>query len=250
MIAPPLKFICFPTASRLRRESGYRDHDADVVHDMRGADNERAAAHIAEWDIDVLVDLNGYSFPSRLPLLMRRPAKQLVAWFNMFATSGMRAFDWIVGDAAVIPSREEPHYCEKVHRLPGTYTAFEVLYPVPEVAPPPCLAADGAIRFGYLGSHYKLTDAGHRQLGGDPAARAASRACSSRPRRSMTARRRPICARDSRRSASMRLACASPEAASISISSAHTAKSTSRSIRFPTAAARRRWRRYGRECRC
>jgi protein O-GlcNAc transferase len=139
--------------------SGYRDHDADVVHDMRGADNERAAAHVAEWDIDVLVDLNGYSFPGRLPLLMRRPAKRLVGWFNMFATSGMRAFDWIVGDAAVIPSREEPHYCEKVHRLPGTYVAFEVLYPVPEVAPPPCLAAGGAIRFGYLGSQYKLTDA-------------------------------------------------------------------------------------------
>ncbi|HMD75297.1 MAG TPA: tetratricopeptide repeat protein, partial [Steroidobacteraceae bacterium] len=140
-------------------ESGYRDHDADVVHDMRGADNERAAAHIAECDIDVLVDLNGYSFPSRLPLLMNRPAKQLVGWFNMFATTGLRAFDWIVGDAAVIPSREEPHYCEKVHRLPGTYTAFEVRYPVPEVAPPPCLAANGAICFGYLGSQYKLTDA-------------------------------------------------------------------------------------------
>jgi len=139
-------------------ESGYRDHDADVVHDMRGANNERAAAHIGQWDIDVLVDLNGYSFPSRLPLLMGRPAKQLVGWFNLFATSGLRALDWIVGDAAVIPSREEPYYCEKVHRLPGTYTAFEVLYPVPEVAPPPCLAAGGAIRFGYLGSHYKLTD--------------------------------------------------------------------------------------------
>ena len=139
-------------------ESGYRDHDADVVHELRGADNERAAAHIAQWDIDVLVDLNGYSFPSRLPLLMGRPAKRLVGWFNLFATSGMHAFDWIVGDAAVIPSREEPYYCEKVHRLPGTYTAFEVLYPVPEVAPPPCLAAGGAIRFGYLGSQYKLTD--------------------------------------------------------------------------------------------
>lgn len=140
-------------------DSGYRDHDADVIHDIRGADNERAAAHIGEWNIDVLVDLNGYSFPSRLPLLMRRPAKRIVGWFNMFATSGVRAFDWIVGDEAVIPAREEPYYCEKVHRLPGTYLAFEVLYPVPEVAPPPSIAAGGAITLGYLGSHYKLTDA-------------------------------------------------------------------------------------------
>ncbi len=70
-------------------ENGYRDHDADVVHDLRGADNERAAAHIAQWDIDVLVDLNGYSFPSRLPALMHRPAKRIVGWFNMIATSGV-----------------------------------------------------------------------------------------------------------------------------------------------------------------
>lgn len=144
--------------------SGYQDHDADVVHDIRGADNDRAAAHIHEWAIDVLVDLNGYSFQSRLPLLMRRPARRVVTWFNMFATSGIRAFDWIVGDDAVIGPGEEVHYCEKIHRLPGTYTAFEVLYPVPDVAPPPCAAsgratAGGAVAFGCLGSHYKLTDA-------------------------------------------------------------------------------------------
>src|SRR6185312_7191795 len=36
------------------------------------------------------------------------------------------------------------------------YLAFEVLYPVPEVAPPPCLG--GTLTFGCLGSAYKLNE--------------------------------------------------------------------------------------------
>jgi predicted O-linked N-acetylglucosamine transferase (SPINDLY family) len=139
-------------------ESGYCDSESDFVHDLRGADNDRAAAYIGEIGIDVLVDLNGYSFQSRLPLFLRRPAPRMVGWFNMFASSGVNAFDWIVGDDAVIPRGEEAHYCERIHRIRGTYLAFEILYPVPDIAPPPSAASDGVITFGCLGSHYKLTD--------------------------------------------------------------------------------------------
>jgi protein O-GlcNAc transferase len=140
-------------------ESGYCDYAGDFVHDLRGADNDRAAAYIREIGIDVLVDLNGYSFQSRLPLILRRPAPHIVGWFNMFASSGINAFDWIVGDDAVVPAGEAAHYCEKIHRVRGSYLAFEILYPVPDVAPPPSAASGGLITFGCLGSHYKLTDA-------------------------------------------------------------------------------------------
>jgi len=137
-------------------ESGYRDHDADYVHDFCFVENDRAAEIIRQIGIDVLVDLNGYSVQKRLPLLMRRPAPRILGWFNLFATTGIAAFDWLIGDDSVLPAAEEPFYTEKIHRLPGSYIAFEILYPVPDVAPPPCLAGRGII-FGCLGSHYKLT---------------------------------------------------------------------------------------------
>jgi predicted O-linked N-acetylglucosamine transferase (SPINDLY family) len=136
--------------------SGYRDHDHDYVHDFVSVENDRAAEIIQQIGIDVLVDLNGYSVSKRLPLLMRRPAPRILGWFNLFATTGIAAFDWLVGDDAVLPAAEEQFYTEQIHRLPGSYIAFEILYPVPEVTPPPCLAA-GSITFGCLGSHYKLT---------------------------------------------------------------------------------------------
>jgi hypothetical protein len=81
----------------------------------------------------------------------------IIGWFNMYATTGIGAFDYIVGDDAVIPENEERFYSERVVRVPGSYLAFSVLYPVPDVAPPPCLAT-GNLTFGSFGSQYKLTD--------------------------------------------------------------------------------------------
>jgi predicted O-linked N-acetylglucosamine transferase (SPINDLY family) len=138
--------------------SGYREHDLDIIADLRGVGNERAARIIADAGMDVLVDLNGYSFQSRLNLLMHRPAPHIIGWFNLFATTGIAAFDWLIGDETVLKAEEESFYSERIHRLSGSYLAFEVLYAVPDIAPPPCLSAGGAITFGCLGSQYKLTD--------------------------------------------------------------------------------------------
>jgi protein O-GlcNAc transferase len=141
-------------------DSGYRDWEDDYVHDIRGIPNSRAAEIIADAGMDILVDLNGYSAQDRLCMLQLRPAPTIVCWFNMYATSGLGAADWLVGDAEVVRPDEEPHYRERIHRLPGTCLAFEVGYPVPDVSGPPSLASGrpGPLTFGSLGSLYKLTD--------------------------------------------------------------------------------------------
>lgn len=137
--------------------SGYRRHRSDVVHVITGVSNEVAAERIARTGIDILVDLNGYSFPDRLGLFIRRPARAIIGWFSMYATTGIPAFDYIIGDASVVPAGEEKYYTERVLRVPGSYLAFSVPYPVPPVSPPPCLRA-GLITFGCLAPQYKITD--------------------------------------------------------------------------------------------
>ena len=138
-------------------ESGYQANPLDHVHDARGLSNADLATLVTGTRIDILVDLNGYSYQRRLGLFMRRPAPVNVGWYNMYATSGVDAFDYIIGDAAVIPTSEEQFYCERVLRVPGSYLTYSVLYPVPDVASPPCLAT-GHITFASLCSQYKLTD--------------------------------------------------------------------------------------------
>ena len=137
-------------------EHGYFWHPDDRFHDIRALDNPQAARLVAESRIDVLVDLNGYSRMSRLPLFALRPAPIVCGWFNMFATTGMACFDYLIGDRHVLPPDEERFYTERIARVPGCYLTFEVTYPVPDVAAPPCLST-GRITFGCLAAQYKLT---------------------------------------------------------------------------------------------
>jgi protein O-GlcNAc transferase len=151
----------FSDAPRDRIKHGYCGHESDRHYDISGLSNEDAARLIGNSGIDLLVDLNGYSKVSRLPLVALKPAPLIVAWFNMYASSGLDCYDYLVGDQQVIPRAEERFYSEKVVRVPGSYLTFEVNYPVPPVAPPSCLAK-GAITFGCLAPQYKITGAAVR----------------------------------------------------------------------------------------
>jgi len=106
----------------------------------------------------VLVDLNGYSFQRRLGLYMHRPAPAIAAWFGMYATTGIDAFDVTICDPAAVPPAEERFCSERVLHVPGSYLTFSVLYPVPDVAPPPSMTS-GRVTFGCFCSQYKMTDA-------------------------------------------------------------------------------------------
>jgi protein O-GlcNAc transferase len=138
-------------------ECGYVDHAEDRIWEIDGVPNADLAQHIVEAGLDVLVDLNGYSFQRRLPVFLYRPARLQICWNGMYGTSGLLDIDWLVGDAAVIPAEEEHYYCEPIARVPGSYLAFRVFYPVPDIAPPPCLR-NGSLTFGCFASAYKLTE--------------------------------------------------------------------------------------------
>jgi predicted O-linked N-acetylglucosamine transferase (SPINDLY family) len=147
----------FSDAPASRIQHGYRRHEHDRFHDTSGLSNEALAHGIEDAEIDLLVDLNGYSTMRRLPLFTLRPAQIVVGWFNMYATTGISGYDYLIGDDLVIPPEEEKFYCEKILRVPHSYLTFEVTYPVPAVADPPCLTS-GAITFGCLASQYKITN--------------------------------------------------------------------------------------------
>ena len=139
-------------------ESGYVDRDEDRIWQIKGLSNVALARHIAEAELDVLVDLSGYSGQRRLPLFRYRPAPLQVSWMGMYGTTGVPEIDYIVGDGTVIPPEEEQFYSERVVRVPGSYLAFTILYAVPEVAPPPCVGSR-RLTFGCLASAYKLNEA-------------------------------------------------------------------------------------------
>ncbi len=128
----------------------------DQVHLTGSIDNDALANLIREQSLDILIDLNGYSVPSRLGLWTTRLARVTAAWFNMYATSALPGLDWIIGDEHVIRPDEEAFYSERVARLPQSYLSFAVDHAAPDIVPPPCLQ-NGFVTFGSLVSQYKIT---------------------------------------------------------------------------------------------
>jgi protein O-GlcNAc transferase len=136
--------------------AGYRPNPRDTFVPIRGLDNEHAAQRIAAAELDLLVDLNGYSVLGRLPVVAYRPARTVAAWFNHFATSGMTTFDCLIGDAVVVHPEEEVYYTEKIMRVSGTYLTFDVAHAVPPVEEAPA-RRNRHVTFGSFASQYKLT---------------------------------------------------------------------------------------------
>ena len=135
---------------------GYQRHPSDRFHEVAALDNDELATLFRSLEIDILVDLNGYSEADRLPLFLRHVAPVTIAWFNMYATSGLPGFDYIIGDAEVIGPDEERFFTEAMLRLPLSYLTFEVGHSAPPVIAPPC-TANGYMTFGSLVSQYKIT---------------------------------------------------------------------------------------------
>ncbi len=146
----------FSDAPESKIQHGYIKDSRDRFHDLSHRSNEEAAQLIAAEEIEILVDLNSYSRPERLRLFALKPAPVLVAWFNAFATTGMKSFDYIIGDEHVVRPDEQRYYTERIVRVPGCYLTFEVTYPVPDVVAPPCLSRKH-ITFGCLAPQYKIT---------------------------------------------------------------------------------------------
>ena len=100
--SPPLRRRRAVRGLRLHRPCG-----GPHLGDRRRAERRTWRSTSSRRGLDVLVDLNGYSFQRRLPVFLYRPARLQICWHGMYGTTGLREIDWLVGDAAVIPPEEE-----------------------------------------------------------------------------------------------------------------------------------------------
>jgi predicted O-linked N-acetylglucosamine transferase (SPINDLY family) len=91
---------------------------ADHWLDINGLDDDQAAMRIADDEIDILVDLNGYTKDARTKVFARRPAPIIVNWFGFPGTMGSPYHHYLIADPTIVPPEDEIYYTEKVLRLP------------------------------------------------------------------------------------------------------------------------------------
>jgi predicted O-linked N-acetylglucosamine transferase (SPINDLY family) len=91
------------------------------IVDITALSDAQAAARIRAEEIDILVDLNGYSGNQRLGVFAFRPAPVQVSYLAYPGTLGAPYIDYILADRVVIPESAAKYYSEKIAWLPHSY---------------------------------------------------------------------------------------------------------------------------------
>ena len=100
-----------PTQARIKAS-------VDDWCEINGLSDQQAARKIAEDQIDILIDVNGYTKDARTKVFALRPAPIAVNWFGFPGTMGSPYHHYIIADPFIIPEGHELYYSEKVVRLP------------------------------------------------------------------------------------------------------------------------------------
>ena len=83
-----------------------------------------------ELEIDIAIDLNGYSGDRRTGIFAHRPASVQATFQGYAGTMGLPFFDYIIADSVVIPPEHRVHYIEQVVYLPHTYMPYDRNRPI------------------------------------------------------------------------------------------------------------------------
>lgn len=145
------------------------DDDSAMQHRVRAAPERvvplglqsahATVAHMRADQLDILVDLKGYTEGARPEIAALRAAPVQVSHLGYPASMGAPWIDYMIGDATVLPFAEQPHWAERIVHLPQCYQPNDPA----RAAPPPDrdraahgLPATGIV-FACFNNSYKFT---------------------------------------------------------------------------------------------
>jgi protein O-GlcNAc transferase len=105
-------------ASPMRRRV---EKSFDRFVDASAKTDAEIARLIRELEIDIAIDLKGYTSEARPSVLARRPAPVQVNYLGFPGTMGAPFIDYLLADRVVIPDGHKTFYSEQVVWLPHTY---------------------------------------------------------------------------------------------------------------------------------
>ncbi|OQX03496.1 MAG: hypothetical protein BWK80_55555 [Desulfobacteraceae bacterium IS3] len=97
--------------------------DCDCFVDLQHVGHAESAQRIYEDQIDILVDLMGFTKGGRLEICALRPAPIQVNYLGYPGTCGADFFDYIIIDKTIVPPEHAPYYTEKSVYMPHSYQA-------------------------------------------------------------------------------------------------------------------------------
>lgn len=117
-----------PTRERLLR--GF-----DRFVELGEKSDAEAARIVRELEIDIAVDLKGYTNESRPAILAHRPAPVQAQYLGFPGTMAVPFIDYLIADAVIVPEQDDALYAEKIVRLPHSYQCNDNLREWPARVP-------------------------------------------------------------------------------------------------------------------
>ena len=130
----------------------------DCWRNLRGLSAEQAARRIYDDDIDILVELGGHTTGNAMGILAYKPAPVQVCGIGYWASTGLSAIDYFLGDVYLDDAETQKAFTEKLLLLPHTHFCYKEVGDVPlPAAEPPCVR-NGYITFGSFNNFSKASD--------------------------------------------------------------------------------------------
>ncbi|WP_082666363.1 tetratricopeptide repeat protein [Aureimonas sp. AU4] len=104
----------------------------DHFRDLRDTSSKAAAQLIYTDQIDILVDMKGYTSRARTEILSWRPAPIQVNYLGFPGTMGASFIDYVITDPVVSPPEYEAHSTERFAYLPNCFQPNDTLRPQPD----------------------------------------------------------------------------------------------------------------------
>jgi protein O-GlcNAc transferase len=89
--------------------------------DVRVKSDAQIAQAIRDLEIDIAVDLKGYTSEARPALFSLRPAPVQINYLGFPGTMAAPFMDYLIADRIVVPDEHNAFYSEQIVRLPDTY---------------------------------------------------------------------------------------------------------------------------------
>ncbi len=131
----------------------------DHFIDARAMGSRQIAQVMRDMEIDVAIDLAGFTSDSRTDIFSHRPAPVHVNYLGYPGTLGMPDMDYLIADRHVIPPEHQGFYDEKVVYLPDTYLPTDGGIRIAERTPTraECGLPDEGVVFCSFNHDYKIS---------------------------------------------------------------------------------------------
>lgn len=131
----------------------------DHFIDARAMGSEQIARLMREMEVDIAIDLGGYTSDTRTDIFAHRPAPVQVNYLGYPGTMGTSYHDYILADRFIIPPEHQSLYDEKVVYLPDTYLPTDNSVQIAERTPTraECGLPDTGFVFCSFSHDYKIS---------------------------------------------------------------------------------------------